>query len=192
MKRDDDYLYMNFNEKGFQCVKIPYKDWDFSMLVILPHKRFGVEDVINELDVKTIEKLKDDEQFWQEWIYLEMPKFKIEYEASLNKSLQSLGIKDAFDEENADFSAMFLQSSGLYVTEVVHKAFIETNEEGTEAAAATRVRMGCFSSGFLSRPIYFTVDHPFLFMIMYKSKTLFMGKVSSLWVFMDSYIFVNV
>ena len=150
------------------------------MLVILPHKRFGVEDVINELDVKTIEKLKDDEQFWQEWIYLEMPKFKIEYEASLNKSLQSLGIKDAFDEENADFSAMFLQSSGLYVSEVVHKAFIETNEEGTEAAAATGVRMGCLMSGsrIISKPIYFTVDHPFLFMVLYKSQTLFMGKVT--------------
>ena len=150
------------------------------MLVILPHKRFGVEDVINELDVKTIEKLKDDEQFWQEWIYLEMPKFKIEYEASLNKSLQSLGIKDAFDEENADFSAMFLQSSGLYVTEVVHKAFIETNEEGTEAAAATGVTSCLESTMFTPKRIYFTVDHPFVFMILHKNQTLFMGKVTSL------------
>ena len=88
-----------------------------------------------------------------------MPKFKIEYDASLKTILRSLEINDAFDEENSDFSAMSMQSKGLYVHEVVHKAFVETSEEGTKAAAATGVRMFGYTSGFLSRPIYFTVDH---------------------------------
>ena len=115
-----------------------------------------------------------------------MPKCKIEYETCLNKTLQLLKIKDAFDEKTADFSAMSVdalqQNRRLYVTEVVHKTFIETSEEGTEAAAATGICVKMFKCKLPIRPtpIRFTVDHPFVFMILYKSQTLFMGKVNSL------------
>ena len=111
---------------------------------------------------------------------LKMPKFKIDYEANLNKTLCSLWIEDTFDEEKSDFSELSMQSNGLYVSKVVHKAFVETREEGTEAAAATgiKVHKRCFSN--IIKPICFTVDHPFVFMILYKSQTLFMGKVTSL------------
>ena len=108
---------------------------------------------------------------------MKLPKFKLEFDANLNKTLQSLGIKDAFDD--ADFSAMSIQSNGLHVSEVVHKAFVETSEEGTEAAAATGIRM-CLNSSLQPVPFYFIVDHPFVFMIIYKNQTLFMGKVTSL------------
>ena len=176
MTQENYYLYINVDEKGFKCVRIPYKDRDFSMLVILPNKRFGVEDVIKKLDVKTVEKIQDSKQFWKRLILLKMPKFKIEYETSLNQTLRSLGIKDAFGK-NADFSAMTTQSRGLYVDEVVHKAFVETSEEGTEAAAATGIRMVLNSSNWPEpKPLHFTVDHPFVFMILYKNQTLFMGK----------------
>ena len=180
MTSERRYLYANVDEKGFKCVKILYKDRNFSMMIILPNKRFGVEDVIKKLDAKTIENLKEGKQFWNQLIILKMPKFRIEYEAILNKTLRSLEIKDAFDRENADFSAMSLQSKGLYVDEVVHKAFVETSEEGTEAAAATGIRTCKYSFSFDPKPLRFTVDHPFVFMILHKDQTLFMGKVTSL------------
>ena len=73
-----------------------------------------------------------------------------------------------------------LKERRLHIDEVVHKAFVETNEEGTEAAATTGIKKRKLCKKIFRNPIYFTVDHPFLFMILYKSQTLFMGKVTSL------------
>ena len=182
MKQEKCYSYLSVDEKGFKCVRIPYKQPDFSMVIILPDERFGLKIVIEKLDVETIENIKKN--VIRKNVLLEMPKFKIEYEANLNKTLRSLGIKDAFDKENAGFSAMsenaLQQGRRLHVSEVVHKAFVETREEGTEAAAATGVRMRKKRLVIRPEPINFTVDHPFLFMILYYNQTLFMGKVTSL------------
>ena len=150
------------------------------MVIILPDQRFGLKDIIEKLDVKFIESLKDPNSFSSKRILLKMPKFKVKYKANLNETLRSLGIEDAFDEGKADFSAMSMHSSGLYVSKVVHKAFVETSEEGTEAAAATGIKKRKVCKKRYRNPIYFTVDHSFLFMILYKSQTLFMGKVTSL------------
>ena len=151
---------------------------DFSMLIILLDEKFGLKNVIKKLDVKTIEYITDGKNYKGECVLLRMPKFKIEYEANLNETLRSLEIKDAFDKEIAEFSEISMQSRELYVSEVVHKTLISTNEEGTEAAAATGIYWE-YLCGF-PKPIQFTVDHPFLFMILYKNQTLFMGKVTSL------------
>ena len=153
---------------------------DFSMLIILLDEKFGLKNVIKKLDVKTIEYITDGKNYKGECVLLRMPKFKIEYEANLNETLRSLEIKHAFDEGNADFSAMSMQSKGLYVSEVVHKTFVSTSEEGTEAAAATGIECEKLCGEIFPEPIQFTVDHPFLFMILYKNQTLFMGKVTSL------------
>ena len=181
MTKVDYYSYLSVDDKGFKCVKIPYKQPDLCMLIILPDERFGLKSVIEKLDVKTIKNLKEGKKFSLEAILLRMPKFKIEYEANLNETLRSLGIKDAFDEKNADFSAMSKEAlqkdRRLHVSEVVHKAFVETNEEKIEAAAATGKEELAYSDG---ESYDFTVDHPFLFMISYQTQTLFMGKVTSL------------
>ena len=96
--------YLSVDQKGFKCVGISYKQRDSSMLISLPNERFGLKSVIKNLDVKTIESLKDPESFSTKLVSLEMPKFKIEYEASLNEILPSLGIIDAFDENKSDLS----------------------------------------------------------------------------------------
>ena len=181
MSRTGVYSYISVGKKEFKCVKNYYKHQDFSMLIILPDKRYGLKSVIKQLDVKTIEYIKDSKNYRNKSVLLKMPKFKIEYDASLKDHLRSLDIEDAFSEGVADFSAMSVQSKGLYVNEVIHKAFVETSEEGTEAAAATGVCMylQCASITY-PEPIRFTVDHPFVFMILHKNQTLFMGKVSSL------------
>ena len=181
MTQEKNYSYISNSEKGFKCVIIPYKQPGFSMVIILPDERFGLKNVIKKLDVKTIESLKEPKSFSSKRVLLNMPKFKVEYEANLTETLRSLGIKDAFDEKNADFSAMSKEAlqkdRRLHVSEVVHKAFVETNEEKIEAAAATGKEELAYSDG---ESYDFTVDHPFLFMISYQTQTLFMGKVTSL------------
>ena len=94
-----------------------------------------------------------------------------------------MGIKDTFDEENADFSAMskdaLQQDPRLYVSEVVHKASFE-RIEGTDVFAAIKVPKKNSRARTEPDPIPFIVEHPFVFMILYKDQTLFMGKVTSL------------
>ena len=184
MSQKNYYLYTSDNQNRFQCVKIPYRQKDFNMLIVLPYDRFGVDNVVQCLDVETNRTL-DNKNFTQKYILLKMPKFKIEYSTKLNNVLKMIGIRDAFNKENADFSAMSvdaLQSNGrLFVSEVVHKAFIETGDEGTEAAAENGITMSykCLKSR-PEEPYPFIVEHPFVFMIQHKSQTLFIGKVNSL------------
>ena len=95
---------------------------------------------------------------------------------NLNDSLKSLGMEDAFSG-NADFSGL---SSGLFISSVTHKAVIEVNEEGSEAAAATVVAM--LSAAVQKEPITFIADRPFIFLITedITGTILFMGKVLSI------------
>ena len=116
---------------------------------------------------------------------LKVPKFKIEYDQTLNKTLHNLGIKGAFDKYTANFSGIssnaLVSGNRLYVSKAIHKAFIETSEEGTEAAAATAIEMFDFEcEEIYPEPHPFIVNHPFLFLIKHKNQTLFMGKVNSL------------
>ena len=109
-----------------------------------------------------------------------MPKFKLEYERSLNNTLKALGMDIAFAPNLADFSRMApleILGENLYIGEVLHKTFVEVNEEGTEAAAVTSVAPSITS--VRPPPIRFTIDRPFFFAIRdNQTKTvLFMGVV---------------
>ena len=108
-------------------------------------------------------------------VIVHLPKFKLEEDVVLNDVLAKLGMTDVFSDK-ADLSGMNGQG-GLFLSTVAHKAFVEVNEEGTEAAAATA---GMVSFCML-REEYFTADHPFLFFIRHnKSKSvLFLGRFSS-------------
>lgn len=106
-----------------------------------------------------------------------LPRFKLEENYDMEAVLRSLGMTDAFDQEKADFSGI---SSGrnLFLSKVVHKSFVEVNEEGTEAAAATAAIMMFRCARIIPR---FCADHPFLFFIQH-SKTnsiLFCGRFSA-------------
>jgi len=106
-----------------------------------------------------------------------IPRFKFEAELSLGEYLQQLGMTDAFSDNLADFSG--ISDTFLYITHVLHKAFIEVNEEGTEAAAATAVIMGTKSIR-LDLPKVFMADRPFVFLIrdVRTGSILFMGRLS--------------
>jgi serpin B len=111
------------------------------------------------------------------------PKFKMTDQFSLAKELKALGMSEAFDERKADFSLMNGKRPGepesLSLSEVIHKAFVDVNEEGTEAAAATAVVMRGMAASVHARPPVFRADHPFLFLIrdIHSGAILFLGRV---------------
>lgn len=109
-------------------------------------------------------------------VVVHLPKFKLEQDYELNEPLAKLGMIDVFCEPKADLSGMNGEG-GLFLSTVAHKAFVEVNEEGTEAAAAT----AAIASFCMLREEHFNADHPFLFYIRHnKTKSiLFLGRFSS-------------
>ncbi|XP_011385648.1 serpin B6 [Pteropus vampyrus] len=156
---------------------LPYVGKELNMIIMLPDDNVDLETVEKELTYeKFIEWTRPDMLDKQE-VEVFLPRFKLEENYDMKDVLRFLGMTDAFDLGRADFSGM---SSGkdLFLSEVVHKSFVEVNEEGTEAAAATAAIMMCRCASFAPR---FCADHPFLFFIQH-SKTnsiLFCGRFSS-------------
>jgi len=169
---EGDFHYTSNDD--FAAVELPYSDSSFSMLVMLPQQGNSVSSLIESLDVST----------WDSWfehsqrlgVRVVLPKFKYEFKDLLNDPLKTLGLGVAFSD-NADFSRIVPDRS-LCISRVIHQTFIDVQEEGTEAAAATIVEIKELSSpGGAS--ITFHADHPFLYLIKENSTgaIVFMGKV---------------
>lgn len=159
MSRTGEYRY--HRGKGFQMVAIPYGKGRMSMYIVLPEKPTGLSDLCGQVTAKN----------WATWtekllpasVNLSLPRFKIEYkaEAEMKAALKLMGMAVAFDPNKANFSRMCTLSNGkVYISQVVHKTFVEVNEVGTEAAAATSVGMAFTSAP--AKPVDMVVDHPFL------------------------------
>jgi len=161
---------------GFTAVELPYNQGNYVMSILLPDAGKTVEDVITQLSQENWNTWS--EQFVNRDIQLQLPKFKYKYEEKQMKPILSdLGMSVAFDPDNADFTRIN-SDGGLYISRVLHKTFIETNEEGTEAAAVTAVEVGVTSVG-PDQPYPFTIDRPFVYFIQEKSTgtILFIGTV---------------
>ena len=159
---------------GYQAVDIPYSWGEMSMTILLPDEGAlgAFEDSLNsELVTQIIDGIATD------WVTLTVPLFEFESEFSLDKTLAGMGMPAAFDG-GADFSGM-TGSRDLWISEVVHKAFVSVDEKGTEASAATGVVM--LESGPGKEPIAVTVDRPFIFLIRDTGTgtVLFLGRVSN-------------
>ncbi|MDR3457659.1 MAG: serpin family protein [Verrucomicrobiae bacterium] len=165
---------------GYQAVRLPYMGGDLAMYVFLPDP--------GSSPAKLLEIMNGDK--WQRVTvpgfsehdgFLALPKFKLENTLDLNTPLAALGMTAAFNKQTADFSAMF--SDPHYISAVRQKAFVEVNEEGTEAAAVTMIAMTA-SAIEMNRPKPFEmiVDRPFLFAIVdaRSEMILFMGVVNEL------------
>ncbi|KAI7789690.1 serpin peptidase inhibitor, clade B (ovalbumin), member 1, like 3 [Triplophysa rosa] len=164
-----------------QILELPYVGKDLSMLIMLPNE---MED--DTTGLQKLEKALTYENF-TEWtrpdmmdtleVQVSLPRFKMEETYDMKGLLVSLGMVDAFDLQKADFSGMS-PNNDLVLSKVVHKSFVEVNEEGTEAAAATGavMMMRC-----LMRPERFNADHPFLFFIRHNptKSVLFYGRFCS-------------
>jgi len=156
-----------------KVLELPYAGDELSMIVLLPKENSAAFDQAldsNRLNEWVGKVVKQDVDVF-------LPKFKFETQYELSDTLAKLGMSDAFDLPPADFSGMSGRKD-LYITKVVHKAIIEVNEEGSEAAAATAVIMG--TKSMMHKP-EFKADRPFLFMIRHNEtgSILFLGKVAN-------------
>lgn len=173
-----DYsLERKFGAKA-QLLELPYAGGDLSMVVMLPEAG-GLRNLETSLSTIGLNRwLKD---LRPQEVNVRLPKFKLEMEKpiSLKDPLKSLGMIDAFDDLRADFTGMHQSDQILYITHVLHKAFVDVNEEGTEAAAATGVIVGIRASEIEPEPKVFHADRPFLFLIrdVKTGGILFMGRV---------------
>jgi serpin B len=172
--------------RGFQAVDLDYQGDDLSLLVLLPDKKDGLKDLERNFSVHTLTDCVNE--MWQCEVKLHLPRFKINWGVvDLTEQLIALGMKDAFDRTRANFSGINglepPHQDALFISSVFHKAFVEVNEEGTEAAAATAVTMQRIMGPMDYQPPpvpIFRADHPFLFAIRdRRSKAiLFLGRVA--------------
>jgi len=178
MHMNDDSIDLQYaDDDQAQLLRLPYKNDDIFMYVLLP--RSGeLENVEAKLDITYISTLKAD--LAGEHVDLSLPKFKFEQKYRLKKNLINMGMPTAFSG-GADFSGISDHAAGLYINKVIHQSFVEVNEEGTEAAAATAVVMRELSMEPSSGPVTFKADRPFIFFIEHEEtgQILFMGKVEN-------------
>ena len=156
-------------------LELPYGEGSFVMDIFLPAEGVSAEEFASGLDGEALSTLTGLLQ--SDRIKVTLPKFKAEYETSLNATLQRLGMRDAFTP-SADFSGM--SKEPLMISEVKQKTFIEVNEEGSEAAAVTSVAV--MRTSLAPEPLEFRVDRPFVFLIRERTSgtVLFMGLVRNL------------
>ena len=163
-------------EETFQVLELPYVGRDLSMVVLLPKKADELPELEKTLTVDKLTSLMPTLHVREVNAYL--PKFNLETSFGLNSTLQAMGMKRAFTRE-ADFSGIS-SAEALYISAVLHKAYVDVNEEGTEAAAATGVVARAMAAR-LPQPIpVFRADHPFLFLIRdtKAGSILFMGRLT--------------
>lgn len=160
-------------ESGVKLVELPYEGGMYSMVILMPEAG-SLEEFEQSLDQQKLESILGT--LGNASVNLTMPKFKIESAFGLAEQMEKLGMVDAFDENLADFSGMN-GSKELYISSLIHKAYVNVNEEGTEAAAATAVVMDVTSAPMNQYDI--TIDNPFLFLIRENSTgtIVFMGRV---------------
>ena len=142
-----------------QAVELPYEGGTYSMVALMPTAG-SLEEFEQSLTAESLQGILN--QLDRASVTLSMPKFKFEAAFTLNHALEAMGMPDAFNFRRADFSRMD-GTTDLYITSALHKAYVDVNEEGTEAAAATAVIIGLESAVGQSYTI--TLDHPFLFLI---------------------------
>lgn len=169
-----EYQYGYWENEWLQMLEMPYKDEALSLIVLLPKEKTGISLLEQKLTLENTLRWQD--QLRKQKIKLFFPKFKIETQFNLGQTLSAMGMLDAFDPNRADFSAM-IGKKELFISAVIHKAFVEVNEEGTEAAAATGVVVGVTS--IAPPPPIFKADHPFVFFIRDNASRsiLFLGRV---------------
>jgi serpin B len=190
MLTDDDLDFNYVEADGIQILEMPYQGDKVSMLVLLPrteisNQRYEREEIQPQLsDINQLQSILSAEKL-QEWrskmnpetVYVYMPKYTFETSYSLVDYLKDMGMSLPFIWPGADFSGMD-GTKNLYIDKVLHKAYIDVYEEGTEAAAATALVM-TFGSA-LPHFVEFRADHPFIFIIQEREtgNILFMGRVN--------------
>lgn len=180
---DKNVAPATYPEGGFLMAELPFKGDRLSMIVIAPRKVAGLADLEAMLTGEKLAAWLGKLQ--RRTVSLAVPKFKLETDYALQGTLQAMGMKRAFDSRQADFSGMTATRNPddqLYISKVLHKTFLEVNEKGAEAAAATAAIMVKKEAKEATRPFIpdFRADRPFLFLIRDRqsSTILFLGRLT--------------
>lgn len=139
----------------------PYKNGRFAFAALLPDENTGIDDYVASLSGDKLMKIFSSAKRGNE-VNVKMPKFRAEYSTQLIDTLKKMGAKDAFDSKTADFSSL-IENRDAYIATVVHKTFIEVDENGTRAAASTLVGADTMS---LMEPYSVCLNRPFVYMIV--------------------------
>ncbi|CAF4733636.1 unnamed protein product [Rotaria sp. Silwood1] len=175
MYQKEKFSYDKNDDLHIEIVDLPYrsenKDVEFVFTVILPNQGVQLDVIEQKLasQPNLMKTLLNRQNMRTELLHLYLPKFRMESTFQLNDILQQVGIKDAFIDYKANFSGIASEEhnrDNLYISKVIHKTFIDVNEQGSEAAAVTAVILDVRSAVFPPpRPIEFKADRPFLFFI---------------------------
>lgn len=168
-------LFNYAETEALQILEMPYEGEEISMLILLP-KGNSLKELERDLTPQNLNKWRG--MLKKEEVEVYFPKFKMERKYSMIEDLEKMGMPSAFEPREADFSGL-TGKKDLFVTGVFHQAFVEVNEEGTEAAAATGIVLGVLGSPALPHRFIFRADHPFIFIIQDKKRgnILFIGRL---------------
>ena len=164
------------NAEGFLK---PYEGGRYAFAALLPDETTSIEDYVSRLTGEQLHAILTSPG--DETVEIAMPKFKSEFSAELSDSLQALGMTDAFDGKKADFTALGTSDEGnLYISNVFHKTFIQVDEAGTKAGAATAADMATESAAEYPHSVY--LERPFVYMIVDRDTGLpvFLGVLTEL------------
>ncbi|XP_051796676.1 leukocyte elastase inhibitor-like isoform X23 [Acanthochromis polyacanthus] len=181
MYQTTEFPLKSIPEVNCKILEMPYKGKELSMLIFLPNdmedSTTGLEKLEKELTYEKFVEWTRPDRIYEVEVQVGLPRFKMEEKYDMKKVLVSMGMVDAFDMGKSDFSGMS-PVNDLVLSEVIHKAFVEVNEEGTEAAAAT---VATYVDCSYTPPAKFIADHPFLFFIRHNPSMsiLFAGRYCS-------------
>ncbi|HWH22588.1 MAG TPA: serpin family protein [Allosphingosinicella sp.] len=179
MSQESFFRYMENGGDGprFQAVELPYQGEEMSMVIFLPASPIGLAEFERALGAQRLHGWLDAlSKAERRNVLLEIPKLKMEARHSLVPELKALGMRRAFSETEADFSGIS-KAGRLLIDDVLHQTFLEVDEKGTEAAAATAILIRTTSAP--PTPVVFRANHPFFFLIRHNPTgwVLFIGRV---------------
>uniref|UniRef100_A0A8B9Z140 Serpin family B member 1 n=1 Tax=Buteo japonicus TaxID=224669 RepID=A0A8B9Z140_9AVES len=180
MYQENRFRFGYIPEVRIRILELPYDGRELSMIILLPDDieddSTGLQKLEKQLTLEKLQEWTCPEHLYSTDVHVHLPKFKLEESYDLKSDLAAMGLLDIFDSGKADLSGMS-GAHDLFLSKIVHKTFVEVNEEGTEAAAATAgIAMLCSAM-----EEHFNADHPFLFFIRHNptQSILFFGRYAS-------------
>merc|ERR1712117_519879 len=172
MSREADVRMLVDQERQMEILELPYEDPNRSMLIVLPNAGTSTQDLVQRIGSLDLASIRTNGKLAKTSIFI--PKFKLKFKTYLKQQMEALGVRDLF-AQSANLTG--ISDETLSASEAVHQAFIEVNEEGTEAAAATAAVVGLRTAQQRKREFF--ADRPFLFVVydFEHGVTLFTGKV---------------
>lgn len=179
MHQTSHFRYFADNMNTFQILEMTYKDSELSMVVLLPARVDGMAQLEKKLDAESLAQWLQKMESTK--VVVTMPKFTMRRRLPLADQLRTMGMTAAFHAEEADFSGMTEDKPPLFLNAVIHEAWVDVNEKGTEAAAATAVGAPGAAAPLREQLIVFKVDRPFLFLIRdtRSGSILFLGRMNN-------------